>query len=512
MAMHKPGTVYLVGAGPGDPSLLTLRGARLLARADVIVHDTLVNPTLLLRHARPGAECIAARPSAPAAPRTQEDINRLLIEHARAGRTVVRLKGGDPCLFGRGGEEAEELADAGIPFEIVPGVSSFVAVPATAGIPVTHREHASAVTVVTGHEDPGKPGSVVDWQAVARTHGTKVILMGLDRLPGIVTALLDGGLAPATPAAVIRWGTTARQQTVTGTLADIAARVRAAGLTAPAMAVVGEVVRFRDRLNWFEKRPLFGRRLVVTRRREQAGELTDRLEELGGEVLEVPAIALQAPAARQPVVEALAGLGEYDWIVFSSPNGVTAFFGALLAAYDDIRTLGRARLAAVGPATVARLRDYHVRADAVPSEYLGRHLASAIAEQDSLENLRILLARAQVANPEVSRELEDRGAIVDDVAFYETVAAPASASEAHARWLGEGVDWITFTSASTVRHFHQRFDLPALAARHPRLRLASIGPETSKAIAALGMNPSAEARPHTLDGLVAALLASEGTR
>ncbi|MBX3747429.1 MAG: uroporphyrinogen-III C-methyltransferase [Verrucomicrobiae bacterium] len=512
MAHGKPGKVYLVGAGPGDPSLLTLRGAQVLGRADVVVHDALVPTALLIRHAPPQAESIPARPTPPAPPRSQEDINRLLIEHARAGRTVVRLKGGDPCLFGRGGEEAEELADAGIPFEIVPGVSSFLAAPASAGIPVTHREYASAVTVVTGHEDPGKPGSMVDWGAVARAHGTKVILMGLERLPAIVEALVAGGLPPTTPVAVIRWGTTARQQTVTGSLADIAEKVRTVGLAAPALAVVGEVVRLRDHLNWFEKRPLFGRRIVVTRRREQAADLTARLEELGAEVLEIPAIAIQAPTARQPVVEALAGLGEYDWIVFSSPNGVSAFFGALLAAYDDIRTLGRARLAAVGPATVARLRDFHVRADAVPSEFLGRHLAAAIAEQESLDNLRILLARAQVANPDVCRELEKHGAIVDDVAFYETLAAPASPSDPHARWLEEGVDWITFTSASTVEHFHKRFPLTALLARHPQLRLASIGPETSKAITALDLSPAAEARPHTLDGLVAALLASDPTR
>jgi uroporphyrinogen III methyltransferase/synthase len=510
MARLTVGTVYLVGAGPGDQGLLTLRGAELLARADVIIHDALLN-LALLRHARASAQII---PAGKGTERllSQEAINRLLVDLAREGKLVVRLKGGDPYIFGRGGEEAEALAASGVPFEVVPGVSSFSAVPAAAGIPLTHREYSSAVTVLTGHEDPAKPDTAVDWRDIARIHGTKVILMGVERLEAIAQRLMEGGLAPATPVALIQWGTTARQQTVTGTLAEIARRVEEAGLRSPAIVVIGEVVRLREKLNWFEKRPLFGQEVVVTRGREQSGDLSRRLIELGADVLEIPIIRMGPPRPREPMIEALAGLGEYDWVVFSSPNGVTAFFDALLAAFEDIRALGNVRIAAVGPATAARLRQLHLRVDAMPAEYLGRNVAEAIAQRESIENLKVLLARAQVANPELCRELEDRGAIVDDVPFYMTEPELEDPLGYGIALTTSGADWITFTSGSTVENFHARFDLRKLMERHPRIRLASIGPETTKAINALGLRETVQASPHTVEALVAALLQVERNR
>jgi uroporphyrinogen III methyltransferase/synthase len=510
MSKAKTGMVYLVGAGPGDLGLITVRGADLLRRADVVIHDALLNPGHL-RIARPDAEIVPIRLPEGDRNLSQDQVTRMLIDRAKAGCLVVRLKGGDPYVFGRGGEEAAALAEAGIPFEVVPGVSSFTAVPALAGIPLTHRGLASAFSVHAGHEDPSKTDAAIDWTSVAKTHGTKVVLMGVNRLEHIVTGLIQGGLAPETPAAAVRWGTMPTQTTVTGTLGDLKARVDAAGIESPAVIVVGEVVRLRDRLNWFERRALFGQRVVVTRARDQASELGRRLAELGAQVLEVPTIRVVPPAEREPMIEALAGLGEYDWIVFTSPNGVRVFFDALFLAFDDIRALGQLRLAAVGPATAACLKELRLRVDAMPTEYLGKNVAKAIAETESLENLRVLIARAEVANSDICRELEGQGAIVDDVAFYQTIAETQDPGGDAASLEAAGADWITFTSGSTVEHFHSRFDLPRLLRQHPGIRLATIGPETSKALARLQLEPAVEAKPHTLDGLIHGLLTAKST-
>lgn len=505
--MKSKGTVYLVGAGPGDAGLLTLRGAELLGRADVVVYDALVNPELL-RLAPKAAEVIYGGKRSRDHAIPQEDLNRLLVAKALEGRTVVRLKGGDPYLFGRGGEEAEELAEAGVPFEVVPGISSIVAGPNYAGIPITHRDHCSSFTVITGHEDPGKDGTALDYAQLARLPGTKVVLMGVERIRPITEALMAHGMAADTPVAMVRWGTTGAQQTLCGTLATMADLVEERKFTAPAVTVIGTVVRLREKLNWFEHRPLFGRRIVVTRTREQASELARQLGDLGAEVLEIPTIKIAPPDERQPVVECLQGLGEYDWILFTSPNGVTAFFDCFFKAFADIRSLGNLRLAAVGPATAARLAELHLQVDAMPAEYIAQKVAAAIAGQESIENLRFLLARAQVANPELVRELEDRGGIVDDVAFYKTVPETEDVTGAAARLLEQGADWITFTSSSTVENFHARFDLPGLLRKFPALRLATIGPETTKALTALGLKPAVEARIHTIPGLLQALQAA----
>ena len=481
-----------------------MRGAELLGRADVVVYDALVN-TELLRLAPVQAERIYAGKRAAAHAIPQEELNGLLVKYARAGKIVVRLKGGDPYVFGRGGEEAEELSTAGVPFEVVPGVSSSVAVPNYAGIPVTHRAHCSAYEVLTGHEDPLKPESSVDWRKVARNPGTKVVLMGVERIATIAAELVAGGLAATTPVAMIRWGTTGDQNTLVGTLGDIAQRVVATGFTAPAVIVIGSVVTLRERLNWFEKRPLFGQRIVVTRTRQQASQLSARLADAGADIWEIPTIRTSPPANHGPLVEAITGIGEYDWLIFTSPNGVTEFFGYFCKAYPDLRSIGNVRIAAIGPATAEKVKELHLAVDVMPDEFVAAKITKAIHAYENLENLRVLLLRAEVANPELPKELESLGAIVDDVACYRTQPETDDLTGTAARLVAEGADWITFTSASTVENFHARFDLPQLLSRFPRLRTASIGPQTTKALQALGLKPSLEAVEHTVPGLVKAI-------
>ena len=505
------GMVYLVGAGPGDTGLLTLRGAELLARADVVVYDALVNPELL-RHAPKTAEIIYGGKRAKDHAIPQADLNQLLIAKARDGKTVVRLKGGDPYVFGRGGEEAEELADAGIPFEVIPGVSSFVAVPNYAGVPLTHRGFCSRITLVTGHEDPAKENSTIDWKQVAATPGTKVVMMGTERMGEISRILLEQGMDPATPVAMVRWGTTGHQQSIAGTLKNIEAVAQREKIGPPTVAVIGEVVKLRDKLNWFERRPLFGQRIVVTRAREQAGQLAQRLQELGAEVLEVPTIKIEPPTRREDVVDAMLELNSYDWLVFTSPNGVTSFFQYFFRQFHDMRDIGGARIAAVGPVTANKLKELHLQVDLMPDEALAANIAEAFSEFESIENLKICLLRAEVATPELPKTLEALGAIVDDVACYRTVPETDDPTGAAAKLQEQGADWITFTSGSTVEHFHTRFDLPALVKKHPGIKLASIGPETTKALAELGLKPIVEAKEHSIEGLVATLLSRATSR
>ncbi len=499
------GAVYLVGAGPGDVRLLTMRGGELLGRAEVVIYDALVNPDLLKLAPR-DCELIYAGKRADSHAMPQAELNRLLAEKAGQGRTVVRLKGGDPYVFGRGGEESESLRQAGVRFEVVPGVSSVIAAANYAGIPITHRDFCSGFAVVTGHQDPTKPSSGVDWEAFAKMPGTKIVLMGAERMAWIAEKLIACGMKPSTPTGMVRWGTTGRQQVLTGTLSDIAGKAAQAGFQAPALTVIGGVVGLRRKLNWFEERPLFGQRTVVTRTREQASRLSCRLRELGADVLEIPTIKIAAPKKKEILAEALAALGEYDWLVFTSPNGVTAFFDYFLRAFDDLRALGNLRIAAVGPATAEKIASLHLRVDAMPKKYLTSELIAAIEAVESIENLKILLARAEIANPELPRKLTDCRAIVDDVPVYQTLPEEEDRNGAAARLWKEGADWITFSSSSTVRHFHQRFPLARLKAKYLHLKLASIGPETSKALAELGEQPNVEASEHAIDGLVSAML------
>ena len=500
--MKSKGAVYLVGAGPGDAGLLTLRGAELLGRADVVLYDALVNPDLL-RLAPPSAELIARGKNMKT---PQKEITALLIARARDGKCVVRLKGGDPYIFGRGGEEAEALAAADISFEVVPGVSSIVAAPNYAGIPLTHREHCSSFTVFTGHSDSADAATALHYAQIAKIPGTKVVLMGTDNLDDWTKSLIAQGMSPETPVAIVQWGTLGKQKSVAGTLATIAALATKEKIVPPALTIVGDVVKLREQLNWFEQRPLFGQRIVVTRARTQAGDFTQRLMELGAEVLEIPAIKTVPTSNKQDVVDVLLGLNSYDWMVFTSTNGVTAFFELFFKRFQDLRDLGGARIAAVGPATAAKLRELHLQVDLVPDEALGAKIAKAFAENESVENLKLCLLRAGEANPDLPCELEKLGAIVDDIAIYHTVAELEDPSGAGASLLEHGAAWITFTSGSTVEHFHGRFDLPKLLKKFPQIRLASIGPETSKVIRALGLTPALEAKDHTTDGLIAELL------
>ena len=500
--MSKTGSVYLVGAGPGDPGLLTLRGAELLKRADVVIYDLLVNPDLL-RLARSECELISRGKRRDV---SQEQLNALMIAKAREGKCVVRLKGGDPYTFGRGGEEAEALANAKIPFEVVPGVSAITAAPNYAGIPLTHRDHTSNFTVFTGHEGDGKTTSALDFDQIARISGTKVILMGITHLPELTQALLKRGMSADTAVAIVQQGTLPRQKSIVGTLGTIEKLATKEHITPPALTIIGDVVKLRNKLNWFEQRPLFGQRVVVTRSRAQAAELSQKFAQLGADVLEIPCIKTSAPSNPKHLADALLELNSYDWLVFTSANGVTSFFEYFFKAFKDTRDIGGVRIAAVGPATAAKLRELHLQVDLMPEEATGAKIAKEFAKFESLENLKICLLRAEVANPDLPKALEELGAIVDDIPVYRTVAEPDELAEVSAKLLATGAEWITFTSGSSVEHFHKRFDLPALLRKFPQTKLASIGPETTKAIETLGVKPTVESREHTMNGVVGAIL------
>ncbi len=500
--MKSKGSVYLVGAGPGDAGLLTLRGAELLRLADVIIYDLLVNPALL-KFARADAEIISRGKRTEF---SQEQISELLIAKAREGKTVVRLKGGDPYIFGRGGEEAEALAAAKIAFEVVPGVTSVIAAPNYAGIPLTHRDHCSSFTVFTGHENPDDAKTNLRYEEIAKIPGTKVVLMGMEKLADWTKSLIAHGMSPATPVAVVQSGTLGKQKSVSGTLATIAKLVAEKKIVPPALTVIGDVVKLREKLNWAEQRPLFGKRIVVTRSRGQAVKFLNKLSELGADVLEIPAVKGVDPDNKQDFIDALLALNTYDWLVFTSANGVTVFFDLFFRRFQDLRDIGGAKIAAVGPATAAKLRELHLQVDLMPEEFIGRKIAEKFAKHSSIENSKIALLRAEKANPDLPRALEEMGAIVDDIGLYKTVAETADFFGAAENFREHGADWITFTSGSTVEHFHMRFDLPKLSKKFPQLKLASIGPETSKAITALGLKPAVEAKEHTTAGLLAAIL------
>ena len=502
------GTVYLVGAGPGDAGLLTLRGAELLRRADVVICDVLVNPDLL-RLAPPSAEIIARGNQKREGGLSQEQLTALMITRAKEGKTVVRLKGGDPFIFGRGGEEAEALVAENIPFAVVPGVSSVVAAANYAGIPLTHREHCSSFTVFTGHSDSADPATALRYEQIARIPGTKVVLMGTDNLADWTKALIAHGAAPDTPVAVVHRGTTGRQKSVAGTLATIAGLAAKANISPPAITIVGDVVRLREKLNWFEHLPLFGKRIVVTRSRMQAGKFSKKLSDLGAEVLQIPVVKGELPDNKQDFIDALLALNSYDWLVFTSVNGVATFFEFFFRQFKDLRDIGGAKIAAVGPATAVKLREYHLQVDLMPDEFVGRKIAEAFAKHSSIENTKFCLLRAEKANPDLPRALEELGAIVDDIGLYKTVIETEDFFGAAEDFQQHGADWLTFTSGSTVEFFHARFDLPKTLKQFPGLKVGSIGPETSRALAALKVKPALEAAIHTTDGVIESLIKAE---
>ncbi len=498
------GTVYLVGAGPGAPGLITLDGVRCLERADVVIYDYLASPRLL-EHAPPHAERILVGKHGGGQRVEQTVITELLLDRARRGLTVVRLKGGDPFVFGRGGEEAEALSAAAIPFEIVPGVTAAVAVPAYAGIPLTHRDLASSFTVLTGYEYPDKQEMAVHWDAVAQRGNTLVFLMTTRQLRSNMDKLLAHGVAPDTPAAVIRWGTVAEQETLVGTVATIADRAAERRLQPPAVAVVGQVVGLRDRLRWFERKPLFGRRIVVTRPRAQAAGFIDALAAAGADVLPCPTIEIVAPASWAPLDAAVARIEAYDWIVLTSVNGVAMFFARLHAQRRDVRALHRARVAAVGPETAAALAAHGQLVDVVPQEFRAEGVAAAMRAA-GIAGAHILLPRAAGAREILPALLREAGAQVDEVASYRTAAPRTDMREVCDLLAAGAVDLVTFTSSSTVRQF---LALLGDGAREllRDVAIGCIGPITADTARAAGLRVAVQPSAYTIPAFTGAILA-----
>ena len=493
------GKVYLVGAGPGDPGLLTLRGKEVLEMAEVVIYDYLANPRFL-DYAPPEAERIYVGKKGGDHTLSQEGINDLLVQKA-LNHTVVRLKGGDPFVFGRGGEEAQVLKRAGIPFEVVPGVTAAIAVPAYAGIPLSHRDHTASIAFVTGHEREDAGDSKIAWDKLATGVGTLVFFMGVKNLPEICGSLMAHGRGPETPVAVIRWGTTTEQETVVGNLGNIVEKVREAGLKPPAITVVGGVVDLRDELNWFERRPLFGRRILVTRAREQASEFKEKLEELGAHCIEFPTIAIEPPPSWEPLDDAISRLSSYDWVVFTSVNGVRFFMERLLHSGLDVRELKGVRLAAIGPKTAESLRKYGLRLDLVPREYRAEAILEGLAGE-KVEGMRFLVPRAMVARDILPDTLRQRGAEVEVVPAYQTVLPSRKSPEILDRLLKREIHCVTFTSSSTVSNFFSLFDRVEIHAALQGAAIACIGPITADTAEEFGLRTDIMPAEYTIPALV----------
>jgi uroporphyrinogen III methyltransferase/synthase len=496
------GSVALVGAGPGDAGLITVRGLALLRGADVVVYDRL-GAGALIRFARPGAKMIYVGKQPKQHTKTQAQITQILVREARAGRSVVRLKGGDPFVFGRGGEEAEALTAAGIPFEVVPGITSAIAGPAAAGIPVTHRDVAASVAIATAHEAPGKAGSRLDWDALAAAD-TVVLLMGVERLAGVARALIDAGKPDNTPAAVIQDATLPTMRTVTAPLSRIADAAAHAGIRPPAITVVGDVVQLRDVLGGWDTRPLSGARVLVTRTREQASELSAILSELGADVIEAPAIRVEPPGSYSRLDRAVAKLHEFTWIVFTSANGVAAFVSRLRAAGLDARAFASAKVAAIGPGTARALSEIGIVPDLVPPSFTTNEIAKAFPTGTG----RVLLARADVVEPGLDDAIAAKGWRVEMVTAYRLKGQTSMPREVRTAVLDGDIDILTFASGGTVRAFMKLLDGTPPAST----KVVCIGPVTAKAARAAGLRVSKTASTHTIPGLVAAVVEAAGRR
>jgi uroporphyrinogen III methyltransferase/synthase len=495
------GKVYLVGAGPGDPGLLTLKGCELIQKADVILYDALVSPRLL-RFARPKTKCIFVGKRGGQPSVAQDEIEKTLIQKAREGKIVVRLKGGDPFIFGRGGEEALLLAQAGIDWEVVPGVTSAIAAPAYAGIPLTQREFTSTVAFITGHEDLERKASRVDWTKISTGAGTLVFLMGISNLTSIIEELMRHGRSADTPCAVVMWGTLPKQKTVTGRLSDIVQKVEDAKLSSPSVFVVGEVVRLREQLNWFEKGPLFGKKVLVTRAREQASVLLEALEKLGADAVEFPTIQVVPPEDWRLVDAAIQKISKFHWIIFTSVNGVKIFLERLRTHDKDVRDLKGLKIAAIGEITRRELEDRMLHVDLSPSEFVSEALLEEFKKLEELKGQKFLLPRAEQARSILSDGLKALGAEVTEVALYRTLPDPLSENRTHVNEIFDhGLDWVTFTSSSTVKNF-----VTGLGNLFEKVKgtfkVASIGPITSGTIREAGLVVDLEAKRHTIDGLV----------
>ncbi|MEJ5299803.1 MAG: uroporphyrinogen-III C-methyltransferase [Thermodesulforhabdaceae bacterium] len=498
------GKVYLVGAGPGDPGLITVKAQNLIAKADVIVYDYLANESLLSL-AKPEAEKIYVGKKAGAHTLSQAEINQLLIDKGR-NSVVVRLKGGDPFVFGRGGEEAQALASAGIPYEVVPGVTAAVAVPAYAGIPLSHRDITASMTFVTGHEKEGQEDSKINWEALAKLGGTLVFFMGVKNISLIASRLIDNGLSPQTPAAVIRWGTTPQQKTVCGVLGNIASRVAEENITPPAIIVVGDVVQLREELNWFEKKPLFGKTVVVTRTRTQASRLVELLSEYGASCIEFPTIAIEPPPSWDDLDRAIDELSRYDWVIFTSVNGVENFFARVWERGGDVRSLTGVSVAAIGPETAKAVENRGIRVDFVPKSYRAEDLAEGFPES-VIRGKRVLIPRAMEAREILPQILEDRGAYVAVVSAYRTVMPSNESSEKLAQAIKDGiVDCLTFTSSSTVRNFVKMIGPFLNIEDLNKSVVACIGPVTAQTAQELGLSVNVVASSYTIEGLVESIV------
>ena len=500
------GKVFFVGAGPGEPDLITVRGKQLIDSADAVVYDALANSALLPPGARetgrPELYYVGKRGGAKN-PVTQHEINELLAKLAREGKRVVRLKGGDPFVFGRGSEEAQAMNDASIPFEIVPGITAGIAAPAYAGIPVTHRGLSTSVTFVTGHEDPAKPHTQTNWSALAKSGGTIVLYMGVKTLASITSALLKDGMPPEMPAAAIQWGTHPRQRTVVATLDTIASKVEEENIGAPSIIVIGWSVVLRDELNWFEKRPLYGKRIVVTRARQQVLALTERLRELGAEVIEMPATQI-ARLDLAPLRSAIAGLSHYQWLILTSQNAVSIFWEQLLGEGKDARALAGVKIAAVGPATAGALLEHGITVDVIPKRFVAEGLLEVLRERDDVSGKRVLYVTAEGAREVLPQGLREIGAHLEVIEAYRSIP-DGEGAERLARTIESGkLDLATFTSGSAVRGYVDAIG-EDLAKHVPAV---SMGPQTSEALREAGIEVKAEAKESTLDGLVSAVLSA----
>lgn len=504
----KPGKVYLIGAGPGDIGLLTIKGRDLIAVCDCIVYDYLANPQVLA-FARPDAEIIPVGKHGDPNRLNQEQINRLLIEKALAGRTVARVKGGDPFIFGRGGEEAEELSKAGIEWEVVPGITSGYGAPAYAGIPVTHRQYTTSVAFITGHEDSSKDISTIAWDKVATGFGTLVFFMAVLNLPEIVRRLIENGRSPQTPVAVIRWGTHPFQETYTGTLETIIKIVEENRVRPPAITVVGDVVSLREKLNWFERKPLFGKRIIVTRARDQASSFAAQLQSLGAQVIECPTIEIVEPTSWDSVDNALENIQSYHWLIFTSVNGVNNFFRRLEEKGRDLRDLKGIRICAIGPSTAQAIKSLRLRVDLVPAEYKAEGVLSSLIEfygsEDKLSGLRLLIPRARIARDVLPVELAKRGAEVDVAEVYRTIKPDVNREPIETLIRNGRVDVITFTSSSTVSNFAEIFGLKDLSDLLKGVKVACIGPITAETAARFGLKTDIMPEQYTTVALAEAI-------
>lgn len=506
MAKAKKGKVYLVGSGPGDPGLLTLKGKECIEKADVVVYDYLAN-RVFLEYARKGAELIYVGKEGGRHTMSQDNINSLIVSKAHQGLNVVRLKGGDPFIFGRGGEEALELVKAGISFEVVPGVTSAIAVPAYAGIPLTHRDFTATVAFITGHEDPAKETSGIAWDKLATGIGTLVFLMGVGNLPKIAASLMEHGRSSDTPVAVIRAGTVPGQRTITGSLGNIADKAQKENIKPPAIIVVGDVVSLRKELNWFEERPLFGKRIVVTRAREQASDFVACLSELGAECVEFPTIEVIPPPSWKDLDRAIGNLETYQWLVFTSVNGVKYFFERLEDSGQDVRDLKGIRIAAIGPKTADAIREKGVNADLVPEEYRAEAVVEAFRKH-RVAGSRILLPRAAEAREVLPQELERMGAAVEVVEAYRTVKPEGDKDEIRAMLVKGDIHMVTFTSSSTVNNFMEMFEGESdqLLKWMEKVTVACIGPVTAKTAEQRGLSVQITPSDYTIEALAKAIV------